>query len=433
MPTKGGPRVKDVSQKQRIRAVTAASIGNFVEWYDFAIYGYLAVYIGQQFFPSENETTSLLASFAAFGTAFIFRPLGGFVLGPLADRIGRQKVLVLVIGLMSGTTFLIGVLPTYEIIGVLAPILLVLARCVQGFSAGGEFGGGAAFMAEYSKPKSRGFTTSFLEFSIQLAYLVGTSLILVLTLNLTDDGMADWGWRIPFIISGLIGVIGFYIRSKLEHTPVFQQIDEQGKTADAPMRDVFQTQKKPMLQLAGLTFIQWIGLYIVFIYTPTYLTEQIGHTSLEASVSTLCSLLVAAILIPLLGHVSDRVGRKPVLFISACLSAVASYPLFLLVTSESIAVVILGHVLVGVPVAGFLSTTIAALTELFPTRLRVAAFSMSYGVMGAVLGGTTPFIVTALLASTGNLMIPAIMLVIGGVVSAVTVLSIKETAHLPLQ
>ncbi|HIW45789.1 MAG TPA: MFS transporter [Candidatus Yaniella excrementigallinarum] len=433
MATNGDSQAKDASQKQRIRAVTAASIGNFVEWYDFAIYGYLAVYIGQQFFPSENETTSLLASFAAFGTAFIFRPLGGFVLGPLADRIGRQKVLVLVIALMSGTTFLIGVLPTFGVIGVLAPVLLVLARCVQGFSAGGEFGGGAAFMAEYSKPNLRGFTTSFLEFSIQLAYLVGTSLILVLTVTLSDDDMAAWGWRIPFILGGLIGVVGFYIRSKLEDTPAFQQIDEQGKTADAPMREVFRTQKKPMLQLAGLTSIQWIGLYIVFIYTPTYLTEQLGHTSLDASLSTLCTLVVAAILIPVLGRVSDRVGRKPILFISACLSAIVSYPLFLLITSDSMAVVILGHVLVGIPVAGFLSTTIAALTELFPTHVRVGAFSISYGVMGALLGGTTPFIVTALLASTGNLMVPAIMLIIGGVVSALTVLTIKETAHIPLQ
>ena len=424
------PRVEESSIR---RAIVGASVGNMVEWFDFAVYGYLAVTLGAVFFPSEDPTISLLSSFAVFGVAFVMRPLGGFFFGPLGDKIGRQRTLATVIILMSLSTFAIAFLPGYATIGIWAPILLVLARLLQGFSAGGEFGGASAFLAEYSPDARRGFLVSWLEFSTLIGFILGSTSVLFLSSVLSEDALSSWGWRIPFLLAGPLGLIGLYIRLRLEDTPEFRALESTGEVSQSPFRETVTQNWQPILQVAGLVIIQNAGFYIVLTYMQTYITEQLGFSTTSASLSTVLTLLVGMALIPPLGALSDRVGRKPVLMASCVGFVILTYPLFLLLNAGSLAGAIAAHVALGALLAVYLSTTIAALTELFPTRVRYGGFSIGYNVSVAIFGGAAPFLATYLISVTGNPLSPAFYLIAAAVATALTLLTIKETARTPLR
>jgi MHS family proline/betaine transporter-like MFS transporter len=425
-----GPRVEASTVR---RAIAGAAIGNCVEWFDFAVYGYLAATLGAVFFPSEDPTVSLLASFAVFGVAFLVRPLGGFFFGPLGDRIGRQRVLAAVILLMSFATFVIGILPGYAAIGVLAPVLLVLARCLQGFSAGGEFGGGAAFMAEYSSDGRRGLGTSWLQFSTLIGFVLGSGSVLLLTSVLSEEALTDWGWRIPFLVAGPLGAVGLYIRLRLEDTPEFRALERAGEVAAAPFRETVTQNWGPILRVMGITAVQWVGFYMVLTYMQTYFTGQLGFSAPGASLSTLLTLLVAMVLIPPLGALSDRVGRRPVLMAACAGFVVLTYPLFLLMNTGSAVAAVAAHMTLGAILAVFLSTTMAALTELFATRVRYGGLSIGYNVNGALLGGTAPLFATYLVSTTGSPLAPAFYLMVAAAVTLVVVATIPETARTPLR
>jgi MHS family proline/betaine transporter-like MFS transporter len=424
------PRVEETSIR---RAIVGASVGNTVEWFDFAVYGYLAVTLGAVFFPSEDPTISLLSSFAVFGVAFVMRPLGGLFFGPLGDRIGRQRTLATVIILMSVSTFVIALLPGYATIGIWAPILLVAARLLQGFSAGGEFGGASAFIAEYSPDNRRGFLVSWLEFSTLIGFILGSTSVLVLSSVLSDDALTSWGWRIPFLLAGPLGLIGLYIRLRLDDTPEFRALESAGEVSQSPFKETITQNWRPILQVAGLVIIQNAGFYIVLTYMQTYITEQLGFSTTSASLSTVLTLLVGMALIPPLGALSDRVGRKPVLMASCVGFVVLTYPLFLLLNAGSLAGAIAAHVALGALLAVYLSTTIAALTELFPTRVRYGGFSIGYNVSVAIFGGAAPFLATYLISVTGNPLSPAFYLIAAAIATALTLLTIKETARTPLR
>src|SRR6476469_3437065 len=266
-------------------AVRGAAIGNAVEWFDFAVYGFLATYIAEKFFPPGNETTALLNTFAIFAAAFFMRPLGGFFFGPLGDRIGRQRVLALVILLMSGSTFLIGLVPSYDSIGVLAPLLLLFLRCLQGFSAGGEYGSGACFLAEYASATHRGFVVSFLVWSVVVGFLLGSLTVTGLETVLSEGAMDSYGWRIPFLIAGVLGAVGLYIRLRLGDTPEFEALRDEGEVASSPLKEAVTTSWRPILQIAGLVVIHNVGFYIVFTFLPSYFTKTLGFTKTDAFVS----------------------------------------------------------------------------------------------------------------------------------------------------
>ncbi len=293
------------------KAVRGAAIGNTVEWYDFAVYSTLATYIADKFFPSGDETAALLSTFAVFAAAFFMRPLGGFFFGPLGDRIGRQRVLALVILLMSASTFAIGLVPSYESIGVAAPLLLLFLRCLQGFSAGGEYGSGACYLAEFAPDKHRGFVVSFLVWSVVVGFLLGSLTVTGLETVLSESAMDSYGWRIPFLIAGVLGVIGLYIRLRLGDTPEFETLRDKGEVASSPLKEALTTSWRPILQIAGLVVIHNVGFYIVFTYLPTYFTKTLEFTKTNAFVSIIIASMVAIILIPPLGALSDRIGRKP--------------------------------------------------------------------------------------------------------------------------
>ncbi len=427
------PERRHVGPEEIRKAVRGAAIGNTVEWYDFAIYGFLATFIADKFFPSGDETAALLSTFAVFAAAFFMRPLGGFFFGPLGDRIGRQRVLALVILLMSGSTFAIGLVPSYDSIGVLAPLLLLFLRCVQGFSAGGEYGSGACFLAEYAPDKHRGFVVSFLVWSVVVGFLLGSLTVTGLETLLSESAMDSYGWRIPFLIAGVLGVVGLYIRLRLGDTPDFERLRDEGEVAESPLKKALTTSWRPILQIAGLVVIHNVGFYVVFTFLPSYFTKTLEFTKSNAFVSITIASLVALVLIPPLGALSDRIGRKPLLIAGAVGFAVFAYPLFLLLNSGSLAAAFGAHAGLAAIESVFVSASLAAGAELFATQVRSSGYSIGYNVSVALFGGTAPYVATWLVDRTGNVIAPAFYVIAAAIVTLATVLTMRETAGQPLR
>lgn len=409
------------------RTIVAVGIGNFVEWFDFVVYAYLATIIGAVFFPTDDPTVELLSAFAVFGVAYFMRPLGGFFFGPLGDRIGRQPVLALVVILMSFASFIIGLLPGYATIGIWAPILLVIARLLQGFSVGGEWGGGASFLAEHSSDEQRGFGTSWLEFTVLLGLAAGSAIVALLTSVLSEAAMLSWGWRIPFLIAGPLGLIGLYIRLKLEETPEFRAIQNSEEAVQTSQVKSYAQSWKPILQIVGIAILQNVGFYIVLTYLQSYLSGQGSLSAAGAAVSGTVTILVTAALIPPLGALSDRVGRKPMLMGSCIGFVVLSYPLFALMGVGSPPLAILAQIALGIVLAFFLSTTVAFSTELFQTQVRYGGYSIGYNISVAIFGGLTPFFATYLVEATGNPLAPAFYLMAAAAATLIVIATIKET------
>ena len=410
------------------RAVTGASIGNAVEWFDFAIYGFLATFIAGQFFPAGDETAALLNTFAIFAAAFFMRPLGGFVFGPLGDRIGRQRVLALVILLMSAATLGIGLLPTYEAIGVLAPLLLLMLRCLQGFSAGGEYGGGAVYLAEFASDDRRGVTVTFMVWSGVLGFLLGSITVTLLQAMLPAAAMESYGWRIPFLIAGPLGLVGLYIRLRLTDTPQFAELSKTEQTAESPLREAMSTAWRAILQVIGLMIVFNIGYYVVFAFLPSYFINTLEFSATDAFVSITLACLVALVLILPLAMLSDRIGRRPLLIAGAVAFALLGYPLFLLLNTGSLVAAIAAHCVLAAIESVYVSTAVSAAVELFATRVRFSGFSIGYNICVALFGGTTPYMVTWLTVATGDAIAPAYYLVIAAVVSLAVVLTLRETS-----
>lgn len=414
------------------RAVVAASIGNVVEWFDFAVYGYLAATLGVLFFPSGSETASLLASFAVFGAAFVVRPLGGFFFGPLGDKIGRRSVLAAVILFMSAATFMIGLLPTYATIGILAPVLLVTLRLLQGLSAGGELSGASTFVSEYSPDARRGFLTSWIQVSATLGFLLGLIAPTLLTAIFSEDALNSWGWRVPFLLAGPLGAIGLYIRLKLEDTPDFKELERAGEVARAPLRESL-TNWSPILLLVGIESTLQLGYYLVLVYMSTYLVQVAGLAQTTAFFVIVIAVLVDIVVIPLAGALSDRVGRKPLL-VGACVGfAILTFPVFLLISQGGFLYATLGLSILGALHGVFIGTVAAVMAELFSTNVRYGGFSIGHNISAALFGGSAPFLATYLISATGNSFIPAFMIVAGALISLVSAVIIKETAGLPLR
>ncbi len=415
------------------KAVRGAAIGNTVEWFDFAIYGFLATYIAEKFFPPGDETAALLNTFAIFAAAFFMRPLGGFFFGPLGDRIGRQRVLAIVILLMSASTLAIGLVPSYDAIGVLAPILLLFLRCLQGFSAGGEYGSGACFLAEYAPDKHRGFVVSFLVWSVVVGFLLGSITVTGLEAILSEDAMNSYGWRIPFLLAGLLGAVGLYIRLKLGDTPEFTSLREAGEVSESPLKEAVTTSWRPILQIIGLVVVHNVGFYVVYTFLPSYFTKTLEFSKTDAFFSITVASLVGIVLIPPLGALSDRIGRKPLLIAGSVGFAVFAYPLFLLLNTGSLTAAIAAHAGLAAIEAVFVCASLAAGAELFATRVRSSGYSIGYNISVAIFGGTAPYVATWLVSRTGNDIAPAFYVMGAAVITLLTVLTMRETARRPLR
>ena len=420
------------------RAVGAAALGNAMEWFDFGVYSYLAVTIGKVFFANASNTAQLIAAFGTFAAAFLVRPIGGLVFGPLGDRIGRQKVLAMTMIMMSIGTFCIGLIPSYASIGIMAPILLLVARLVQGFSTGGEYGGAATFIAEYSTDKRRGFMGSFLEFGTLGGYLLGAGFVTVLTSVLPEQTMLDWGWRVPFFIAAPLGLFGLYVRLKLEETPAFQQHMEKQEALEhskprLTLMQMLKTYRKPMLKCIGLVLLFNVSNYMLTSYMPSYLTGILGMGELS---SLLLIMVVMFVMMPLTlfwGHWADRLGRRPVIGAGAVGLILLAIPCMMLVTSGNMWLVFAGLIVLGVLHTCFSGTMPATLPALFVTDIRYSALAIGFNLSVSLFGGTTPLITAWLVDTTHNLMMPAYYLMGAGVVGLLTVLTLHESARKPLR
>jgi MFS transporter, MHS family, proline/betaine transporter len=420
------------------RAVGAMAIGNAMEWFDFGVYSYIAVTLGKVFFPSANPGAQLIATFGTFAAAFLVRPLGGMVFGPLGDRIGRKRVLAMTMIMMAIGTFCIGLIPTYGSIGIFAPILLLVARLVQGFSTGGEYGGAATFIAEFATDKKRGFMGSFLEFGTLVGYVLGAGCVAVLTATMSEQSLLSWGWRIPFLIAGPMGIIGLYIRLKLEETPAFQREadkreSEAHSTPKEQFRDMLVKQWRPMLQCVGLVLIFNVTDYMALSYLPSYLSATLKFNETHG---LFIVLLVMVLMMPMTlgaGHLSDKVGRKPVMLFGCVGLLLLSIPALNLIRMGTMLPIFSGMLILGVLLSCFTGAMPSALPALFPTKIRYGALAIGFNVSVSLFGGTTPLVTAWLVSSTGNLMMPAYYLMGASVIGIVSVLALHETARKPLK
>ncbi|WKX06366.2 MFS transporter [Streptomyces sp. NL15-2K] len=420
------------------RAVGASALGNCMEWFDFGVYSYLAATIGKVFFPGASPAAQVISSFATFAAAFVVRPLGGLVFGPLGDRIGRQKVLATTMIMMAIGTFAIGVIPGYATLGIAAPILLLLARMVQGFSTGGEYGGATTFVAEYSPDRRRGHLSSWLDFGTFAGYALGSALVTLLNLMLTDAEMLSWGWRVPFLIAGPLGIIGLYMRLRLEESPAFQQqLDEHEKnlaqeSAGREFRTIVKDHWKPLLICMGLVLLYNVPNYMVTGFLPTYQTETLNRSSSSADVLVLIGMVWIVLLITFIGRLSDRVGRRPVYGVAAAAMIVLAVPSFQLIKMDGTWAPIAGVLMLSTLLACFAAPSAATLPALFPTAVRYAAMGIGFNFSVAAFGGTTPLLTEALVHITGNDMMPAFYLMAAGAIGLVTVKFLPESAQVPL-
>ena len=418
------------------RAAKASFIGNFIEWFDYASYGYLATVIGLVFFPEADKSVRLMSTFAVFAMSFILRPIGAIIWGAWGDRWGRRWALSWSILIMSGSTFLIGLLPTYSVIGVAAAVGLLLLRMIQGFSASGEYAGAGTFLAEYAPPSRRGIYTSLVPASTACGLLAGSLMVTGMFTVLSDSAVNTWGWRVPFLLAGPLGLIGRYIRVHLEDSPVYQEmlaeIPQEEKSAgwSEPLRLLFRDHLHDTLITFGVSCLNAVAFYMLLSYMPTYVHEELGFSQDTATLATSVMLLVYIASIFFMGHMSDSFGRRRML-IAACIAfIVLTIPLFIVMTKATgmLAVVILCQIAFAVILTANDGTLATFLAESFPTNVRYSGFALSFNGANALLGGTTPFIVTWLIKVTGSPLAPAVYLTVIALIAMVAIFQ-SRTIH----
>lgn len=388
-----------------LRTIAAAAIGNLFEAYDFAVYGYLAVIISPLFFPSSNPAASLLLTVATFGVGFLMRPAGAVVLGALADRRGRKFTLSLTILTMAAGTALIGLAPTYDMVGVWAPAIVVLARLVQGFSAGGEVGTATAFLVEHAAPHRKGFYASWQQTGQAIALLAGSALAATLTTALSPASLESWGWRVPFLLGILIGPVGFYIRARTEEPEAFRTAAE--RTPRGPLGLALRHHRRAILTGFGITITWTVGTYFFLVYLPTYAIRELSVSQSGSFLANSLSLLVLVGLAPVFGALSDRLGRRWLLLGSGACVVVLTYPaLVLLVGSPGFTSLLVFQLGFAVVIAAFTGVAPAAMAEVCPPEIRSTSVSISYSFAVAIFGGFAPFVATWLIGRTGSSLAP---------------------------
>jgi MFS transporter, MHS family, proline/betaine transporter len=406
------------------RVIVAASLGNALEWFDFLVYGYFAVTISQVFFPSGNETASLLLALGTFSVSFLVRPLGAILIGAYTDRAGRKAGLTLSILLMVIGTTMTALMPGYGTIGLAAPILILVARLLQGFSVGGEFGSAVTFLAEQTASR-KGFVASWQWASTGITGLLASSFGIVLTSTLSPEQLVEWGWRVPFLFGILVGPVGLYIRRRLDETPEYVEI----KPTRTPVRDVLRDHPIECLLAMGAAVISNSSAYII-LYIPTYAMKELHLPQATGFTATLVGAVILGVASPFAGHFSDKFGRGGILTGMAWLFFLTTWPLFfLMVAFPSLATAVLAASWLSLVKAGYSGVLPSQLSELFPTRVRGIGVSLSFAVAVTIFGGFTPFISTWLIAATGNSLSPSFYIMLTAAVSIIALVFVGRRRY----
>lgn len=423
-----------ITRRDLKRAARASFIGNFIEWFDYATYGFLAVVIGRVFFPDSDPNAQRLSAYAIFAISFILRPIGAVVWGNWGDKYGRRWALSWSILLMSLATFAMGIIPGYATIGLAAPVLLLLFRMIQGFSASGEYAGAATFLAEYAPKGRRGLYTSIVPASTATGLLAGSVLVSVMHSVMTTQQLDSWGWRIPFILAGPMGLIGRYIRVHLEDTPVFREYNEalrfEKVKHKTPLLDVFRKHTRTMIVTFGVACLNAVAFYMLLSYLPVYLSTEVGVGEADAFRANSIMLACYIFLIFGMGHISDRVGRTRMLMTASVLFVLFTVPLFYAMNTEMLAMLILTQIGFAALLTMNDGTLPTFLAESFPTEVRYTGFAVSFNLANAILGGTAPFVSTWLIRITGSIYAPAWYLVAIAAIAFVAMLAAHKAQHL---
>jgi len=408
------------------RVLSSAAIGQFVEWYDFVIYAYSAATIAKLFFPAGDPAIAILATFAIYSVGFLARPLGGYIFGTLGDKIGRRRVLSIVILLMGGATVGIGLLPTYSQIGILAPLLLIVCRLLQGLSAAGETVSSNSFVAEHAPPRHRGRFVSF-TFSFSTAAPVAAALVVLAFSNGMAPGQYEsWGWRIPFLLGGPLALIGLYIRRIVDESPAFEQVVAADGIPHSPLREAATLQTAAMVRAFALAAFSSLGFYSLSGYFVTYLVET-GLDRQGALISNGIAMFLAFVSFWVGGELSDRFGRKPVIVTTIVLSVLLTIPAFMMSSSATFEMALLGQTLLGINYGIFWGAFGIAVVEMFPARTRVTGATMSFNIAYTLFGGTAPFIGAWLLLRTADNLSPAYYIVGVSALALFAAVSMRET------
>jgi MHS family proline/betaine transporter-like MFS transporter len=423
------------------KAVTAAALGNAMEWFDFGVYGFVAFALGKVFFPDASPAVQTIAALGTFSVPFLVRPLGGIFFGVMGDRFGRQKVLSLTIIIMAISTFCIGLIPSYASIGLWAPVLLLLCKLAQGFSVGGEYTGAAVFVAEYAPDRRRGFLGSWLDFGSIAGFVLGAGLVVLLQATLGERSFLDWGWRVPFFVAGPLGLLGLYLRHAAEETPAFTQQLEKMEQEDrdavqerptVSFREIFSRYRKALLVCIGMVLVTNITYYMLLTYMPTYLSSSLGYSE-EHGVLIIVVVMIGMLFVqPVVGFFSDKIGRKPFLRAGSIGLLAIAVPAFLFVGSDNTGLIFLGLLFIAIFLNCLTGVMASTLPALFPTRIRYSALASSFNI-AIIAAGLTPTVAAWLVEETGNLMMPAYYLMAASLIGIVTSFFLPETANRPLR
>ena len=414
------------------RALIAGSIGNFIEWYEFAVYGFLATIIAQNFFRLEGEAelTSLILTYASFAVAFFFRPLGAVVFGRMGDRIGRKPTLIIVLISMTLATAAIGLVPVYASIGVAAPLIITGLRILQGLFAGGEYGGAVSLMTEFAPRGKRGLYGAWQSFTVALGLLAGAGIVALLSVTLSPEALYDWGWRIPFFIALPMGAVALWLRVSMEETPGF--VRQQQRREAAPVKASAGATLKNILLAIGRVMVWSAAGYTYLVIMPTYLQSAL-HTGFNQAllIAVISNIGFALTIIPA-GMLSDRIGRSTVMVVATGLLLILALPLLKILQAESATLAVKALVVL---VAGGLVGILAGpgpamLAEMFPTRVRYTGLGLAYSLSNALFSGCAGLIITGLIKQTGNLDIPAYYVMATAVISIGALMTLNKNDHL---
>lgn len=418
------------NNKVSIRVLLASLIGSSIEWFDYFLYGTVAALIfNQLYFPAEDKTVGTMLAFMSFGLSFFIRPFGGIFFSHIGDKIGRKKTLVLTLALMGGATVLMGLLPTYQAIGIAAPILMILLRLVQGLGIGGEWGGAMLLAVEYAPKEKRGLFGAVPQMGVTLGMLLATLALTIMTM-LPEEDFMSWGWRVPFIGSALLVFLGLWIRKGIDETPAFKKSQEEGKVVDVPLFETLKTHKKEVLIAIGAKCVETGPFYIMFTFIMYYATQVLTFERSQVLNAVTIATLITTFLIPVMGAISDKVGRKTVYFAGVIALILYAFPYFWMLNTGSVLwlniATIVGLGIVWTPITAVLGTMFS---EIFKSNVRYTGITLGYQIGAALAGGTAPMVALWLLNAFESSYTPiAIYIIFMGIISLIAVRAAGEYA-----